>query len=311
MSDESAPELYRRYRPKLFKEVIGQPEAIEMLDKFLKSNTLPHALLLTGSSGCGKTSIARILKAKLKCGDNDFNEINAADFRGIDTVRDIRQRMGLAPIEGECRIWLIDEAHQVTSQAQAILLKLLEDTPSHVYFMLATTDPGKLLPTIKTRCTEIKVKSLSIKDMKALIESIAEKEKKVLEEEVVDRIIEVADGSARKALVLLGQVIKIEETDKQLDCILSSDSKRQAIEIARCLMNPRGNWGEMAKILKDIEEEPESLRYMILGYATSVLLGGGKLAGRAFQIINTFESNFYDSKKAGLVRACYEVMNSK
>src|SRR5690606_3369465 len=108
---------------------------------------IPHAMLFTGPSGCGKTTLARILRVKLRCSDNDFQEINAADFRGIDSIRSMRQQVGAAPLGGDSRIWLIDEAHSMTADAQNAFLKLLEDTPRHVYFFLATTDPQKLKKT--------------------------------------------------------------------------------------------------------------------------------------------------------------------
>ena len=154
-------ELYKKYRPKNFKRIVGQPTITEQLTSMTRSNQFPHSSLFSGPSGCGKTTLARIMRNKLDCGDQDFQEVNCADFRGIDMVRDIRNRMNLAPIGGECRVWLIDEAHQLSSQAQNAFLKILEDTPSHVYFMLATTDPQKLIPTIRTRCAEFKVSSLN------------------------------------------------------------------------------------------------------------------------------------------------------
>jgi DNA polymerase-3 subunit gamma/tau len=305
-------EFYKKHRPALFKSVIGQTEAVGMLKKLLEhKEQFPHALLFTGPSGTGKTTLARILQKRLSCGDNDFFEINCADFRGVDMVRDIRSRMNLAPMNGTSRIYLIDEAHQLSKDAQNALLKMLEDTPSHVYFMLATTTQGKLLATIQTRCTEIRTKSLSVGDLVSLLDEICAKEKINISEELSDRIVECADGSARKALVLLNQVIHLDGEEEQLNAVLSSDTKRQAIEIARALINPRTRWGDIAKLLKDLDEDPEQVRYLVLGYASSVLLGGGKLAPRAYLVVTAFGGNFYDSKKAGLVAACYEVIAVK
>lgn len=314
-------ELYHKYRPTKLSQVVGQPDAIRILKGF-GSKKLPHFLLFTGPSGCGKTTIARILKGLLKCHDRDFYELNCADIRGIDMIRDIRSRMNQAPMGGRCRIWLIDEAHRLTGDAQNALLKMLEDTPSHVYFFMATTDPQKLLKTIKTRATEIKVKLLKDKEMAELLLDIIGKEVSGITDEngddlseisddVVDRIVDVAEGSPRKALVILNQIIGIPSENEQLDAIASSDTKAQAIELARALLNPRSTWPSVAKILKDLDDDPEQLRYMVLGYCSSVLLSGGAMAGRAFAIIEVFADNFYDSKKAGLVAACYEVVGSK
>lgn len=308
MSDE----LYKRYRPKLWKEVIGQREAVGVLRTWCEQNKVPHFVLFTGHSGCGKTTLARIMKKKLDCGDNDFQEVNCADFNGIDTIREIRRRMGAAPLGGKVRIWLVDECHTLTTAAQNAFLKMLEDTPEHVYFFLATTDPQKLLPTVKTRANEVKVKLLSPKDMTTLITTVVSKEGKVVSEEVVDKLVEHAEGSARKGLVLLHQVLGLDNEEDQLQAIAANDTKTQAIEIARALINPRTTWPEMTKILKGCEiDDAESLRYMVLGYCTNVLLGAGKLSSRAALVIQSFRDNFYDSKKAGLVIACYEVISTR
>ncbi len=311
MADEV--ELYKQYRPTTFKQVLGQPEAVKILEDLVKRKKVPHALLLTGGSGVGKTTIARILQDKLDCSDSDFFELNAADTKGIDTIRDIRQSMGYTPMQGSSRIWYVDECAKLTSDAQTCLLKMLEDTPSHVYFILSTTDPQKVIKTIHTRCTEIKLSSLTPKDIEDLLVSVSTKEKTKVPQEVIDRIVEVAEGSARKALVILHQVIGLKTEQEQLDAVQNSESRQQAIEIARALLNPATRWPAMAKILKEVDtSDPEGIRYLVLAYASNVMLGGGgNLLDRAYLIICAFEGNFYDSKKAGLVRACWEVIGKK
>ncbi len=301
-------ELYKKHRPKNLKRIVGQETAVNILSSMISNGKIPHSILFTGPSGCGKTTIARILKKQLNCSTLDFQEINCADFRGIDTIRDIRQRMGQAPMNGNCKIWLIDECHMLSTQAQNAFLKILEDTPNHVYFFLATTLPQKLLRTIKTRCTEIQLKEIKSKPLYQLIQYTAKREHFSISEEVIEEIIDHSEGSARKALVLLNQILDIEGEEEQIESIISSDSKANAIEIARLLIQPRTKWKDMSKLLREIDEDPESLRYMILGYASAVLIKGGKLAPRAYLIIESFQDNFYDSKKAGLIAACYEVI---
>ena len=301
-------ELYKRYRPSSFQSVLGQDDAVRCLIDMGKRKAVPHCLLFVGPSGVGKTTLARILRKKLGCGDSDFRELNAADFRGIDMVRDIRGNMSLAPISGRCRVWIVDECHQLTSDAQNGFLKLLEDTPKHVYFMLSTTDPQKLKKTIITRSTEIKLVPLARKHLDELVSSVSESEDVALSEDVRDKLVDQADGSARKVLVLLHAIIGLETEEEQLEAIAKGDHKAKAIELARALLNPRSQWSDVAKILKGVEEEPEQLRYMVLGYCRSVLLGGGKMAGRAALIMERFEGNFYDGKSASLVLACYDVV---
>jgi DNA polymerase-3 subunit gamma/tau len=297
-----------KYRPSGLKAVVGQSEACKVLRGFMKAAKVPHTLLLTGPSGCGKTTLARIVAEFLTGGiPSNLFEINSANFRGIETVRDVSSKVGLRAFGGKARVWIIDECHQMTKDAQNALLKVLEDTPGHVYFMLLTTDSAKLLPTIKTRCTEVRVKGLSDKDMKALLEGVCESEEEEVEESVLDRIIEVAEGSARKALKILEAAVVVEGEEPRLESVYANDSRRQAIDLARALIAPRARWADVAVVLRGLDEDPEGLRKMVLAYCASVLLGGGKLAPRASLIIEEFRDNFYDGGRAALVSACWRV----
>lgn len=310
MSNELT-ELYRKFRPTKFKEIVGQPEAVKMLARMLKEDKVPHSILLTGDSGTGKSTIARILRTKLGCANMDCTEVNCAAVEGaIETVRGIQQRMHYKGMDGGCRVWILEEVQSLSRAgfAQQALLRLLEETPSHVYFFLCTTDPGKLIKAILTRCTEIKLKSLSDDDIKTVIRNVLEKEKAVVSDNVLAGLVDVAEGSARKALVVLHQIIGLEKEEDRLNAIQAGDSKRQGIELARALINPKSQWKDMAAILKGIDDDPEGLRHLVLSYAATVLLGGGPLAERAYYIINAFEGNFFDGKKASLIRACFEVM---
>jgi len=305
-------EFYKKYRPKTLDQIVGQKNAVLVLGKYIKHKNIPHTLLLTGPSGIGKTTIARILKRELNCSKQDFNEINCADFKGIDTVRDIRTRMNQAPINGDCRIWLIDEAHKLTGDAQNAFLKILEDTPNHIYFILATTEPQKLLKTIRTRCTEFALKPLSDIEIDELIKRTAKLEEIKFSQKITDKIIECSFGSARQALVSLDKISKLKNEKEMLDAIQPSNTEAQAINIARALFNYKTKWSDMAKILKDTEgEDPEGIRYLILSYAKSVLLNSNSGNQRAFVVIEHFRDNFYDSRFAGLCAACFEVFNQK
>ena len=299
-------ELYKKYRPKKLKQMIGQSSSVKVLSTYLKKKNIPHALLFSGPSGCGKTTLARILRKELKCGKYDFTE---KSYRKIEEIRQIRSQMYQAPISGKTRIWLLDEVHQLTSDAQNEFLKMLEDTPRHVYFMLATTIPQKLKNTIRTRCTEIVVRSLAKKSMFKLLEGVCNQENTSIPKDVIEEIEESSDGSARKALVLLDQIIELDDEESMLEAIKVTTAEIQGNNIARALFNTRTSWSDMAKILKETtNEEPETIRRMVLGYATKVILGGGKNAKEAYLIIDAFRDHFYDCKHAGLVAAAYEVI---
>jgi len=306
-------ELYRKYRPQTFKDVVGQDDAVAMLVDMGKRKAIPHCLLFTGPSGCGKTTLARIMRAKMKCGDSDYQELNTADFRGIDMVREIRNRMRLAPMSSKIRMWLIDECHQLSKDAQHAFLKMLEDPPNHVYFMLATTDPQKLLPTIRTRATEVKCRALKTKEMEELLIRIYEEECGVgMNEDVCDKIVSMADGSPRKALVLLGQVIGIDDPEKALASLSGGIAEQEAIDLARLLMQPRCSWPDVAKLLKAIEGldvQAEGIRRVVLGYMSTVALGGGKGSAKAVDVIKCFRDDYFASGKAGLIDSCWDAVH--
>lgn len=303
-------ELYKKHRPTDFDEMVGQEDAIKSLIAMKKSGDIPHALLLTGETGTGKTSLARILRKKLKCSDIDFKEVNSAEFRGIDLIREIQSRKGMAPLKsGGNRVILIDEAHQLTTAAQDAFLKLLEDTPSRLYFMLATTDPEKLKKALLNRCTPIKLRLLTKTELCKLMSDILTKEKSELDRDVIKKIAEVSEGSPRQALVILNKVIGLEKKEDQLKAIESANVKEQGKTVAQALFKKETTWKEMAAILKEVDGDPEKVRYSVLGYMRAILLKSGN--PRAAMIIEEFCDNFYDSKAAGLAVACYTIIHSE
>jgi DNA polymerase III gamma/tau subunit len=309
--DDKAVELYRKHRPKRLEDMRGQDTTVAMLNKFLRTDTLPHALLFTGSSGCGKTSAARILQGCLHCSNSDYREVNAASARGIDTIREMRDLARLSPANGNCRIFAIDECHGLTGAAQEAILKLLEDTPNHVYIFLLTTTPRKLVETIKTRCTELKFAALSTSNLQKIIAGVASAEEMEIDEEVVEKIAEVANGSARKALVILHQVSQLDSTEARLDAIRKADSERAAIDIARALLDNRTQWKDLSMILKEVEDEPETIRRIVLGYMNSVILSAGPASAKAFAIATEFRDHWYDIGAVGLTLSCYAIAGKK
>lgn len=307
-------ELYRRHRPRIFKHVFGQDEAVKQLSQLIDTDKFPHVLLFSGPSGTGKTTLARILKKKLDCGDSDYQEVNAAESRGIDTIREIQSRMGLSPFGGKCRIWLFDECHKLTSDAQTALLKTLEDTPRHVYFFLCTTEPEKLLKTIRGRCTRINLNSLDPDNLKAILTHVAKKEGAALSDKVRDRIVEVADGSAREALVQLHKALSQETEQEQLEAVQRSGTVRAAFDIVKALLWEPCRWADVAAIITGIAdgENWEGIRQLIISVAAKEVLKANKNSDWAQKVLLEFEDKtWFYSGRAGLVKCCYAVFKEK
>ncbi|MCH7561605.1 MAG: AAA family ATPase [Thaumarchaeota archaeon] len=297
-------ELYKKFRPKKLGMIMGNKSTKDALKNMIAKDTVPQTILFFGPSGCGKTTLARILKNELGCNDLDYREMNCSSERGIDSIREIQRTIGLAPT-GKCRIWVLDECHKLTGDAQSAALKILEDTPKNVYFMLCTTHPEKLSKAIRTRCCEMPVQLLNDKQALKLIEFICKKIELELDEDIIEDLIENSLGSARSLLVGLDKLRNL-DVEGQRDALkLKQQEGTEGIELCKALINT-ASWSKVTSILKGITVDAESLRWAVIGYARTVLLGGGKNVSQAALIIECFSDNFFDTKNAGLALACYE-----
>lgn len=301
--------LHIDFRPSLLEEVYGNDSIkISLESIFAREKDRPHAYLFSGPSGCGKTTFGRIIASLLKCSEEDLFEYNTANLRGIDTIREIDQNCKYAPMTGGVKVYILDEFHKTTKDFQNAFLKLLEDPPSHVYFVLCTTDPDQVIKTIHTRCTSYQVKPLLNSQMNKLLSDILISEGiEDFPSTVLNKIIEVSEGCPRQALVILDQIIDITDEKVALNAIASfSGDAHEIIDICRILIDKKSGskWAQIRIMLKTIDAEPETVRRAILGYFTNALLGTDS-NDRIAEILGCFTDSWFNSGKGGMVQALY------
>lgn len=301
--------LYQKYRPTSLEQVKGNAEIISTLKNMLsKPETCPHSFLFTGPTGCGKTTLGRIIAKELGAVGNDYKEVDSADFRGIETAREIRRNSQYKGAEGSVRVWLMDECHALTKDAQEALLKLLEDPPTHCYFILCTTEPQKLKDTFKKRCSEFQVSTLNETQLFGLLRRIVRDEQETLDKEIYDMIIEESLGHPRNAIQILEQVLNVPHDQRKEIAIKSAAEIVQSIELCRALIR-NAAWKEISSILTGLkDQDPEAIRRQVLGYCQAILLKtDNPLCGL---IMEMFIEPFYNTGFPGLVFACYSIVKN-
>jgi len=262
--------LYRTYRPQTFEEVAGQRHIVKTLKNALATNKIAHAYLFCGPRGTGKTTMAKLFAKALNCEEGignqcnkcsncveviegshpDVIEIDAASNNGVEQVRDLIDKVNYLPIKGRYKVYIIDEVHMMTTNAFNALLKTIEEPPAHVIFILATTEPHNIIPTILSRCQRYDFTKVSDADIEERMVTILEKEGITYDKDAVRAIIALADGGMRDALSILDQILAYSGNTLSEDDVYSLfglASKEEKIEFLKAINN-----GDVTRALSKI-----------------------------------------------------------
>lgn len=323
----SQGDLYHRYRPARFNEVVGHKEVISSIQKALLSDNPSQAYMLVGESGCGKTTTARIMALLLNCesvteGEPclecnpckmilagkcvDVTEMNAADTRGIDDARTLRNSMSLMPMQVSKKVYILDEAQGFTGDAQETLLKVLEEAPSHVYIVLCTTDPKKIKKTVRNRCQNFTFRPLPKNQLMKLLLDVSTLETFDVSNSVLEKIAEQSGGSPRNSLVLLQQVSQVGfENSNEVEKLLCAEEvdNSDVFELCKALQysGSPSKWKLVSDLYKkalNSGETPTGIGMMLAGYFRNKLLNASdyKDVKRFSGILELFEEPLPDLK---------------
>ncbi|WP_068612866.1 DNA polymerase III subunit gamma/tau [Paenibacillus tuaregi] len=272
--------LYRAWRPQSFEDMVGQQHIIRTLQNAIREDRLSHAYLFSGPRGTGKTSAAKILAKAVNCEKGpaaepcneceacrritagavmDVLEIDAASNRGVEEIRDLREKVKYAPTEVRHKVYIIDEVHMLTTEAFNALLKTLEEPPPHVMFILATTEPHRLPATVISRCQRFDFRRVSLEEQSDRLKQICEQENIQADDEAVQYIARLSDGGMRDALSILDQISSFTDghvTYEQVLAMTGGIASRQFAELAEALS--RRDIGGMLQIIEGFMQEGKS-----------------------------------------------------
>lgn len=298
--------LYRKYRPNNFSDLVGQNEIANIIKNEILNNKLSHAYLFSGPRGTGKTSTAKIIARMINCNDlgadgipcgkcescihffenSDIIEIDAASNNGVDEIRELRDKVNLVPIYGKYKVYIIDEVHMLTSQAFNALLKTLEEPPSHVIFILATTEFYKIPETIVSRCQKFQFSKFSLEDIVDRLRYISNKEKINATDDVLFEIARLSDGGLRDAINMLDQLSSFNDTSVTLEDVYKLNGVVSYVDFYKLLfyMND-SDWKGIIEFFEELDKNGKNFGKFIedlISFVSEILI---------YSITNNFKSN--------------------
>lgn len=320
MSNDDAFQL--KYRPRTLDELYGNEKAKKVLRKEFGKSAPSNVFLITGPAGCGKTTLAYIIRDMYNCHSSAFHEYDASSDRGVDKLRRIKNDAQFHPMAGKVVVLFFDECHQITAPAQESMLKMLETPAPHVRCILATTEPTKLKESLRRRCTKVPVDFLSRADTIKLLTDVAELEKKKwMSAKLFSAIHKSSMGSPGLAVQLLDQVINFssvkrpedhkKDAEKQAKEVIGDITHNQSfvIDLCRILssrkLNGKEKWDESREMLKTFKGNAESARIAIQGYLNTILLNTGD--PDIARVMASFNESMMFSGKSGLTLATFYV----
>ncbi|MCF0260118.1 MAG: DNA polymerase III subunit gamma/tau [Erysipelotrichaceae bacterium] len=329
--------LYRKYRPSSFDEVVGQQHVVKTLENAIARDRIAHAYLFAGPRGTGKTSIAKIFAKTLNCTgehapcgkcDNclaaaeqshpDIIEIDAASNNGVDEVRSLIERVSYAPMMGKYKIYIIDEVHMMTTGAFNALLKTIEEPPAHVIFILATTEPHKVISTILSRCQRFDFTKVSDEEITGRLETVCKEENVPYEKEALELIASLSDGGMRDSLSILDQSIAYSPdlisldavrdiygvvTRKDIGLIFSQMNEKEIEKAVQSLQDIYNKGFDLKRFISDFISLLKNSLLMDFNEQTTLISESEK------QILHSYFLQISSEKRIDLVRDLMEIYN--
>lgn len=277
--------LYQQLRPTKFEDIFGNEAVISSLNEQVrrKPEDRKHALIFHGPYGCGKTTLARIYASIIGADDMGVIEINGSNTRGIDTTRDISDKIQYGTLSGTPKVYIIDESHQLTSAAQELLLKPTEDIPVHVYFIFCTSDLQSISAALRQRCLCLQVSKLNARKMPEFIKSTAQKVNFNISDEMVEAVSMISDGAPRLAVNAIDMIRNLSDEEQMLDLLLkNTEVEAGVLDLCLALSEiPENRFNKVTYILKllnSIQSDSEMIRMSVMKFVMRKMLEATSIA---------------------------------